>query len=129
MNEDKFRSEVVSSLTIIIILLFGIIGLLFSLSVKAQTWPDSTCIDRPYTKGNDGIIYHTGKCNVAFVFNPDTSNYNVFYSDSATSTGSSWSATDSYQIQDKKDFIIRQKWIGGGIPDILIKIKPVQKKL
>jgi hypothetical protein len=31
----------------------------------AQTWPDSTCPDKPYTKGNDGIIYHTCICGVS----------------------------------------------------------------
>jgi hypothetical protein len=31
---------------------------------QAQTWPDSTCKDRPYTKANSDIIYHTADCSV-----------------------------------------------------------------
>jgi len=39
-------------------LLFTLLLPIFSF---AQTWPTKECVDTPYTKGNDGIIYHTGK--------------------------------------------------------------------
>jgi hypothetical protein len=36
---------------------------LSELQCNAQVWPDSGCVDHPYTKGNDGKIYHTNlKC-------------------------------------------------------------------
>ena len=35
--------------------------LLLTLNLNAQVWPDKDLVDTPYTKGNDGIIYHTAK--------------------------------------------------------------------
>ena len=38
---------------------------IFELRCNAQVWPDSGCVDHPYTKGNDGRIYHSNlKCKV-----------------------------------------------------------------
>lgn len=37
--------------------------LLFPVCSFGQTWPSKYCHDVPYIKGNDGIIYHTCKCD------------------------------------------------------------------
>ncbi len=39
-------------------------SILITVTCRAQTWPDSTCPDKPYTKGGDDIIYHTCDCGV-----------------------------------------------------------------
>lgn len=36
--------------------------LLSALVGRAQTWPDKTCIDRPYVSGRSDSIYHTNNC-------------------------------------------------------------------
>lgn len=45
-----------------------IILLFISTSCYSQTWPSKGCPDVPYTKGNDGIIYHSCKCDTVRKF-------------------------------------------------------------
>ncbi len=40
------------------------IFILSFLNCFSQTWPTKDCPDKPYTKGNDGVIYHTCDCGV-----------------------------------------------------------------
>lgn len=40
-----------------------ILILLFPIFSFAQTWPSKNCPDVPYIKGNNGVIYHTCKCD------------------------------------------------------------------
>lgn len=106
MNEDKdFKNEVIFSLRFIIFLLTFLLAWTI---LRAQTWPDSNCIDRPYTKGNDGIIYHTGNCLTK------VQDAGSFFVDSSSDLGG---------------FIISQHGIGIKIPDIYIEFKEGQTKL
>jgi hypothetical protein len=61
-------------------LLLSLLACLYLVGCRGQTWPTKDCVDRPYTKGADGIIYHTGSCSpVAFFQIDDTSLFLPLY--------------------------------------------------
>ncbi len=45
-------------------ILLLLLPILYFTNCFSQTWPTKDCPDKPYTKGNDGIIYHTCDCGV-----------------------------------------------------------------
>lgn len=129
---------------------FLIVLFILPFTIFAQTWPTKDCPDRPYTKGNDNIIYHTTNCAVVLDTTTSLIKSGEFYSDSAVSplfftsgsgsissrgyvaSNDKWSSSYRWNKKQKEShgFTISQERNGIPIiPDIRIDLKPEQTKI